>query len=173
MTICLSNVSQWAPKKCRVEYGYTKKCKRCGRSQRIENCKNRSPQERKLYKRRLQSMWNKAVSQVRQPYGKSFCESFKLSLRDDSLSVVWAERVRNITGIKVIDSLKSSQVACLPQENQKSLWTAWIHLKVLRIWATNSRLWKRRKEFRWSWRRYHKEFRFFGWHRKVVHQINC
>ena len=61
------------------------------------------------------------MSQVRQPYGKSFCESFKLSLRDDSLSVVWAERVRNITGIKVIDSLKSSQVACLPQENQKSL----------------------------------------------------
>ena len=37
------------------------------------------------------------------------------------LTCVWAERLRNIAGITVIDSLKSSQLACLPQENQKSL----------------------------------------------------
>ena len=37
---------------------------------------------------------------------------FKPSLRDDSFGVVWAERLRNIAGITVNDSVRSSQLAC-------------------------------------------------------------
>ena len=33
-------------------------------------------------------------------------------VRDDSFGVVWAERLRNIAGIAVIDSVMSSQLAC-------------------------------------------------------------
>ena len=38
-------------------------------------------------------------------YGKIICESF--SLRDE-FNVLWAERLRNIAGITVIDSVRSS-----------------------------------------------------------------
>ena len=47
-----------------------------------------------------------------QSTAKSFVNLFKPSLRDDSLGVVWAERLRNIAGITVIDSVRSSQLAC-------------------------------------------------------------
>ena len=43
---------------------------------------------------------------------KSFVNLFKPSLRDDSFGVVWAERLRIIAGITVIDSVRSSQLAC-------------------------------------------------------------
>ena len=43
---------------------------------------------------------------------KSFVNLFKPSLRDDSFGVVWAEGLRNIAGITVIDSVRSSQLAC-------------------------------------------------------------
>ena len=43
---------------------------------------------------------------------KSFVNLFKPSLRDESFGVVWAERLRNIAGITVIDSVRSSQLAC-------------------------------------------------------------
>ena len=43
---------------------------------------------------------------------KSFVNLFKPSLRDDSFGVVWAERLRNIAGITIIDNVRSSQLAC-------------------------------------------------------------
>ena len=43
---------------------------------------------------------------------KSFVNLFKPSLRNDSFGVVWAERLRNIAGITVIDSVGSSQLVC-------------------------------------------------------------
>ena len=46
-------------------------------------------------------------------YGKIICESFQAVFTgDDSFGVVWAERLRNIAGITVIDSVRSSQLAC-------------------------------------------------------------
>ena len=43
---------------------------------------------------------------------KSFVNLFKPSLRDESFGVVWAERLRNVAGITVIDSARCSQLAC-------------------------------------------------------------
>ena len=43
---------------------------------------------------------------------KSFVNLFKPSLRNESFGVVWAERLRNIAGSKVIDSVGSSQLVC-------------------------------------------------------------
>lgn len=43
---------------------------------------------------------------------KSFVNLFKPSLRDESFGVVWAERLRNVAGITVIDSVRCSQLAC-------------------------------------------------------------
>ena len=47
-----------------------------------------------------------------QSTAKSWVNLFKPSLRDDSFGVVWAERLRNIARITVIDSVRSSQLAC-------------------------------------------------------------
>ena len=38
--------------------------------------------------------------------------SRKTVVRDYSFGVVWAERLKNIAGITVIDSVRSSQLAC-------------------------------------------------------------
>ena len=44
---------------------------------------------------------------------KLFVNLFKPSLRDESsFGVVWAERLRNVAGITVIDSVRCSQLAC-------------------------------------------------------------
>ena len=43
---------------------------------------------------------------------KSFVNLFKPSLRDESFGVVWAERLRNVAGTTVIDSVRCSQLAC-------------------------------------------------------------
>ena len=53
-------------------------------------------------------MCNQPVSQERQQYGKIFCESFQAVFK----RCVWAECLRNTAGIKVIDSVKSSKLAC-------------------------------------------------------------
>ena len=53
---------------------------------------------------------------MRVKYGSSTAKSFvnllKPPLRNESFGVVWAERLRNIAGITVIDSVRSSQLAC-------------------------------------------------------------
>ena len=43
---------------------------------------------------------------------KLFVNLFKPSLRDESFGVLWAERLRNVAGITVIDSMRCSQLAC-------------------------------------------------------------
>ena len=43
---------------------------------------------------------------------KSFVNPFKPFLRNESFGIVWAERLRNIAGITVIDSVGSSQLVC-------------------------------------------------------------
>ena len=43
---------------------------------------------------------------------KSFVNLFKPSLRNESFGVVWAESLRNIAGITVIDTVGSSQLVC-------------------------------------------------------------
>ena len=43
---------------------------------------------------------------------KSFVSNFKSSLRNESFGVVWAERLQNVAGITVRDSVGSSQHAC-------------------------------------------------------------
>ena len=48
-----------------------------------------------------------------QSTAKSFVNLLRPSLRDDLFGVVWAEHLRNIAGITVIDSVRSSQLACI------------------------------------------------------------
>ena len=50
------------------------------------------------------NLWVKYGSSM----ANSFVNLFKPSLRDESFGVVWSERPRNIAGITVIDSVRSS-----------------------------------------------------------------